>query len=520
MFRKIILMAAILLSTWGIAEAKPLNLNEIQQAVCRVTASQGFEQAKGTGTCIGETSDGYYILTNAHVVGRASSVNLEFFRGGYKTGFIPAKVVWTAYNRNSSHDFAVCKVDKQYFGKYPPRIIRLAPSDYKLQEGYYIASMGCPGGRWAQGWEGHIKFDENNRVIFAPAPIGGQSGSSLVVCIPDNKGELHSRVGAVLTWRFGDGTDATGGAIPIKHLYAAMDGRMPSYNVSHKYTEIARRAYFLGTDGQVYIGTEDDYGHLHVTYPPNVTTQKYLGLNNPYSVGGCEPFGCPSPFQRRQPQPQPQPQPRPQPGNPYGTTPPDITAPWPGAEKPNPEVPGVVVPTPEDDVQDTPNTEDKVKDTPDTSETTLVGIVAGKANNFAGGILAGIGLGFFGLFWHNFLRKRLVYGIDNIQDLIQKKVAKKWGPEAGLRARDMLEGVEEAIMGGIDDFVEDEEATKKVNLNKVRGTLAHRVQNGHQRITGTAKEVVAAVESLANDPEVSEVSADTAAKIKEVLSKG
>lgn len=526
MFRKIILMAAILLSTWGIAEAKPLNLNEIQQAVCRVTAPQGFgEQAKGTGTCVGETSDGYYILTNAHVVGRASNVSLEFFRGGYKTGLIPAQVVWKAYNRNSSHDFAVCKVMKQYFGEYPPRIIPLAPQEYKLQEGYYIASMGCPGGRWAQGWEGHIKFDETNRVVFSPAPIGGQSGSGLVVCIPDDKGELHSRIGAVLTWRVGEGSSASGGAIPVQHLYAAMQGSSPAYHVSYKYMEVARRAYFLGTDGQVYIGMEDDYGQLHVTYPPGVTTQRYLGLQTPYaSGGGCTPFGCPdTPFRRRQPDQQPQPQPQPQPNNPYGTTPPDITAPWPGAEQPNPPTPNDVVPTPNDvvptpeDVVPTP--EDDIKDTPDTSETTVVGSITEKVNNFTGGILAGIGLGFFGLFWHNFLRKRLVYGIDNIQDLIQKKVTKKWGPEAGKRARDMLEGVEEAVMGGIDDFIEDEEAVKKVRLNKVRGTLAERVRNGDKRISGTAKEVVAAIDSLASDPAVSEVPPEAAAKIKEVLSK-
>jgi hypothetical protein len=178
--------------------------------------------------------------------------------------------------------------------------------------------------------------------------------------------------------------------------------------------------------------------------------------------------------------------------------------------------PNDVVPTPEDVV---PTPEDDIKDTPDTSETTVVGSITEKVNNFTGGILAGIGLGFFGLFWHNFLRKRLVYGIDNIQDLIQKKVTKKWGPEAGKRARDMLEGVEEAVMGGIDDFIEDDEAVKKVRLNKVRGTLAERVRNGDKRISGTAKEVVAAIDSLASDPAVSEVPPEAAAKIKEVLSK-
>ena len=51
------------------------------EAVTRVSYTQGVGRSTGSGTVFEKRSDGSYsVLTNAHVVGRQSRVQIEFFR--------------------------------------------------------------------------------------------------------------------------------------------------------------------------------------------------------------------------------------------------------------------------------------------------------------------------------------------------------------------------------------------------------------------------------------------------------
>ena len=183
----------ILFCTTGVL-AEPLSLNEVMEGVCRINSGGGW----GTGTCIAEDENDYYILTNAHVVGRARTVNVEFFKWGYKTKPIPARVTWRRLQ--GSLDAAIIRVNKSHFGNYGPRVIPLAPEGSRITSNDYIMAAGCPSARWVQGWEGRVIQNQNSRVIFGPRPIGGQSGTGIMVLIPDNDGEYHTRVGILLTW--------------------------------------------------------------------------------------------------------------------------------------------------------------------------------------------------------------------------------------------------------------------------------------------------------------------------------
>ncbi len=111
------------------AEAKPLTMDEALEAVCRVSTSGAY----GSGTVFAEDEDKYYVLTNRHVVGRSSRGHVEFFQDGYKSARIPFKTEYAAYREGTALDLAVLSVKKNFFGRYPPRVIPLAPKGTSIQ---------------------------------------------------------------------------------------------------------------------------------------------------------------------------------------------------------------------------------------------------------------------------------------------------------------------------------------------------------------------------------------------------
>lgn len=317
--------------------AKPLSLNEILQATCRVRASNAY----GSGTCVKKIDNKYIILTNAHVVGNSNSVTVEFFTGGDKTPPINGSVVWRAYNGRTDVDFALVAVDENAFGSFVPRIIPLVHQGYNIQNNQYITSAGCPAARWAVGWEGHIVQDEHSRLLFTPPPEGGQSGSGIHVLVPDEKGELHTRLGAILTWKIGNGGRnengydlSVGGAIPMQTLYGLLNGTHQAKPIPSNYEHVNTVITGNPVNGHF---AKDVYGRYHQVYKTS-TGQMYVHGENvqikdwnavmPTCGGGCSPnSGCPNcgpGFSRNVPNPSPGPN-----INPFGNRPPDIGAPPP-----------------------------------------------------------------------------------------------------------------------------------------------------------------------------------------------
>lgn len=382
MFTKVLCKFTLLLAlvcSQTPTQAQVLNLNQVTDAVCRVTVGGGFgAQAMGSGTVISSDSNFYYVLTNYHVVTRNSSVNLEFFRRGVKSGYISGTVIWRAYQENTDVDFAIVKVSKSAFGNYPPRVIPLAPPNFSLANGAYICASGCPNGRWAQSWEGHITGNEGRRVIFLPAPVGGQSGSGIVALYKDSNGNLHSRVSAILTWRLGQGNQSTesgalGGAIPMSTLHSVFNNKKSFQPVSipkhwqpvstQPNCRICGQSFYdhiYATDGKFYCPSKNN----SVVLPLNVKTVYWNSKQAPegFYDTQCPPGGCPPNygyggedygngvppnaipynggifgFRRNPRNPNPSPNPSPGPGG-DGSTPPNI----PGIGSPWQEPPGNV----------------------------------------------------------------------------------------------------------------------------------------------------------------------------------
>ena len=206
--------------------AQPLTMDEALEGVCRVNTSG----ARGSGTVFSEDDENYYIMTNGHVVGRSRKGHLEFFQDGYKSAMIPFKTEYSAYEEGTALDLAIVSVKKKYFGRFPPRVIPLAPKGTNIKANDLVMAGGCPSAQWACAWKGRIIRNHGATISFNAAPIGGQSGSGVLVLVKDDKGELHTRLGVLLAWRVGDGAwtddgpDDYGAGLSLKQIYSIMEG--------------------------------------------------------------------------------------------------------------------------------------------------------------------------------------------------------------------------------------------------------------------------------------------------------
>ena len=302
--RHAILSAFLFFFLYSPAAAKFLTLNEIGEASCRVNA----EDSRGSGTSIAHDKQFVYVLTNAHVVGNSRRATCEFFRYGRKTSPLAGEVIWRAYSEQRVLDFAIIRIPKSLFGSMPPRIVPLAPATHIVNKDDYIASAGCPQGRWLQLWEGHaLSTGSQSRVLFTPPPLGGQSGSGVYTMI---KGNTH--LAAVLTWR----VDADkGGAIHISNFWRAIKGevnenkfdKIPS---SWKFAQdesspkakkiesklVRKRAYYaLGSNGYYYLQTFKEGIQWKSVIIPNehkgvkiVRWNVLLDVECPFGI--CPPF--------------------------------------------------------------------------------------------------------------------------------------------------------------------------------------------------------------------------------------
>lgn len=241
MLKKLALCLSMALCFAAQANAEKWTLNQILETTCRVQAGDAY----GSGSCIKYENGKYWILSNAHVVGRNKTVYVEFFRNGRKTLPIPAKVEWRRLEDKTEIDFAVLSVPEAYFGKYPPRIATLAPPG-SVPVGGYMVSAGCPGARWPSAWEGFLIDSEQGRLLFYPPPLGGQSGSGLYIICKENN-EYQTYLKGVVTWRIEGGVETTakgyenahGGAASVDRLVDAIEGRTGNFYIPDNFEPVA-----------------------------------------------------------------------------------------------------------------------------------------------------------------------------------------------------------------------------------------------------------------------------------------
>ena len=355
--RKLLFLAALFLGValnTVTANAQRLTIDQSLEAVCRVNTNSG----RGSGTVFAEDEDKYYILTNGHVVGRSSRGTVEFFQDGYKSANIPFKTEYTAYKDGTALDLSVLSVKKKYFGRYPPRVIPLAPRGTEIKANDLVMAGGCPSAQWACAWKGRVIKNSGAVISFNAAPIGGQSGSGVLVVINDEKGEEQTRLGILLAWRVGDGawtddgpTDY-GAGLSLKQIYEILDGNGREHPIETSYNIISdvpkqtkperlnKVCPHCGKKIQDHVVIPKDGGLRRTVkgefmFCPELkfedggiadTAKYYNGIRvgELYEGNGLFPW-CPRPPNRPRP-----PQPEPQPPNGGG----DGFNPWPGRPDP------------------------------------------------------------------------------------------------------------------------------------------------------------------------------------------
>ena len=175
---KIFAPLTVLALSLSIARADEYNMSEVMRAVVRVESKRTY----GSGTVFSESKKGYYILTNAHVVGDSDNVDIDFFVLGKHHKRVKGKVTWKHLDERRHIDLALVTVLKSKLGDHKPLVIKLAPKNVKVDVGDPIFSMGFPHARWPMGWFGRVIKD--SRIMhFHPTPFAGQSGSPLLTII-------------------------------------------------------------------------------------------------------------------------------------------------------------------------------------------------------------------------------------------------------------------------------------------------------------------------------------------------
>jgi hypothetical protein len=246
-------IAAVLLP-WVAAEASAA-VSDCVDATCRISTPDG---SRGTG-CVFEIGRGQvFVLTCAHVVGRSTAVQCEFWREGHQSQPLPGRVI--ARVEDDRCDAAVIAVDESQFGGLLPRVVPLAPRDYVPRPGDTITSVGCANGAWSTGWKGHVLGDRGGDLRFVPVPANGRSGSALFDAagekivglirartIDNSEGiavtvqELYRALGDKTAWLPGAGTQppreaASGGPAPVQCPGGTCPAPTP-YLLPYRYRE-------------------------------------------------------------------------------------------------------------------------------------------------------------------------------------------------------------------------------------------------------------------------------------------
>ena len=146
------------------------------ESVCRVNRPGG---GRGTGWAFSADNSVCHVMTNRHVVGKSTSVELEFWQKGHKSSRIPARVIWRSSGRG--RDLAVGQVNIDQFPHgLEPSVIPLAPRGSDPQRGDTIMTVGCPRASWAKASRGHVSGYKGGHYTLVPPVVPGQSGSPIL----------------------------------------------------------------------------------------------------------------------------------------------------------------------------------------------------------------------------------------------------------------------------------------------------------------------------------------------------
>lgn len=276
---------------WQATSLQPAAWRDVYDAATRIRAGSSM----GSGAVFHVDQHSVWVITNAHVVGSQQTVQVEFFKRGYKSVPLAGRVTYRNIQRPV--DVAIVAVPIQSLGGHVPRPLPFGPD---LQVGDELITVGCPLGDWPALWNGRVYEVSNGYTRFLP---GSHS-------LGNGRDQMQGRSGSVIC--NAEGTHIAG-------LIAWHDGR---YGVAQPVSLLMQ--YTANATGSASADVESGQ------YP----TQRPRTYGD--DAGGCPPWGCP-----RQPPPQQPPAPQQPYGgggggqNPWPNLPPESGPPAPAPQVPS-----------------------------------------------------------------------------------------------------------------------------------------------------------------------------------------
>jgi hypothetical protein len=187
-------------------------LTRLYESTVRVSTNSGT----GTGNVFNESETHYYVLTNAHVVGRASNVGIEFTKFWknipYHSPVIRGKVEQRRLIEGGSFDVAIVSIPKSSMRGVKIPVIPLATrvDDDEAQK-LGLLTNGCQAGELPSIQPIRVKKSDGQLIYYVPTSRPGRSGSAIV----DVK---SGKIYGLVAWMTGQGKNSQGLAMTAKRI--------------------------------------------------------------------------------------------------------------------------------------------------------------------------------------------------------------------------------------------------------------------------------------------------------------
>ena len=222
---KATLLILVLFPASLFAQSEQDRLDRIYEATARVSVSGGV----GTGTVYREDETFYYLVTNAHVVGNARTVGLEFTKNHYPSPRFSAEV--TKRRLASGIDVAEIRIRKVDLKGVVLPIIPLATADDDPRE-LFLVTSGCQAGERPSVQLTLTVRETTGLVYYLPTARPGRSGSALV-------NQEGTKIYGLVAWMTNQGRNSQGLAMTADVIRPFLMGTSEPFAASEDFPDNA-----------------------------------------------------------------------------------------------------------------------------------------------------------------------------------------------------------------------------------------------------------------------------------------
>ena len=173
MIKTFIIMSLLAVPCFG-QDVPDDRMQRIYETTVRVLANGSI----GTGSIFHKDDKYYYILTNDHVVGDNSHVNIEYTRNHVKSSRIRAEVIGSKHTKGLTIDVAILRISKSSLNNIDLPVMPIGETAPNMNDKLLI-TCGCQNGARPSIQQCYMVQRVNNLIKYTPTSLPGRSGSML-----------------------------------------------------------------------------------------------------------------------------------------------------------------------------------------------------------------------------------------------------------------------------------------------------------------------------------------------------